>query len=63
VQASARRSGAALLSSDEFARQVQQVLREAGARSKRADAALKPEEVEAWLQLFQGKPDRDGKQL
>lgn len=67
VQASARRSGAAVLSSAEFARQVQQVLLEAGsgqadrtAGAKSTDAALKPEEVEAWLQLFQGRPDRDG---
>ena len=63
VQASAHRSGAAVLSSAEFARQVQQVLQEAGSgpQSKRTDIALKPEEVEAWLQLFQDKPDRDGK--
>ena len=63
VQASAHRSGAAVLSSAEFARQVQQVLQEAGSgpQSKRSDIALKPEEVEAWLQLFQDKPDRDGK--
>ena len=66
VQASARRCGAAALASTEFARQVQQALRAAGsaqadaaAGKKRLENALKPEEVEAWLQLFQGKPDGD----
>ena len=67
VQAAARRSGAAVISSDEFARQVQQALQQAAsglaAGKKSADTALKPEEVEAWLKFFQDEPDRDGGQL
>jgi len=67
VQAAARSSGAVVISSDEFARQVQQALQQAAsgpaAGKKPVDTALKPEEVEAWLKFFQDKPDRDGGQF
>jgi uncharacterized protein len=70
VQSSARRFGAGVVSSGDFARQVQQALQGSGAgnpgvpgNDRRAEVALKPEEVEAWLKLFEGEPDQDSPQL
>lgn len=60
VQAAAREAHAQALSSEEFARQVTETLsqaRERPASSASADAALPPEEVQAWLEMFRrGKP-------
>jgi uncharacterized protein len=66
VQASARRAGAAVVSSTEFARQIQQSLQQVAktkgggtGMDRRADIALKPDEIEAWLRFFQGESNQD----
>jgi len=58
VQAAAREAHAQALSSEEFAGQVLQARQRPAASADAADqAALPPDEVQAWLELFrQGKP-------
>jgi len=57
VQNAARRSGAVVMTAEEFSRQVQAALRSISqAQDERADTILTPDEVEAWLKFFEGDP-------
>jgi hypothetical protein len=67
VQQWARQARAQLQSSEEFARLLRETLRSQDAgRAKSPDAQLSPDEVDAWLQIFQnesqarqrGKPNK-----
>lgn len=62
VQASARASRAAFLSSEEFAMALQQVLDDRGKdRGKLEQVSLQPDELQEWLELF--GDDRAGEEF
>ncbi len=54
VQAEARQSGAAVISSEDFARQVIEVLR-AGPASESKEKGMSKSELDEWLTLFRDK--------
>jgi len=57
VQAEARAAQARILSSETFAGLLEQVRREKWLeRGKSADAGLSPDELDEWLDLFDGRP-------
>ncbi len=59
VQAAARQSGAQILPSEGFARLLMSTLSQPGTgESDPGDAALSPEEVQEWLDLFNSKKGR-----
>ncbi|GAB4482338.1 MAG: NYN domain-containing protein [Anaerolineales bacterium] len=60
VQANARAAHAALLSSEEFAAQVQATLR-AGPPAAEKASSMSESELATWLALFGGEPPKPGK--
>lgn len=59
VQAAAREAHAQVLSSEDFARQLNDLLSSKGGEAgSREDLSLGPDEVEEWLRIFQGRRKR-----